>query len=144
MKSYRVSVEALMGATADKYREMEDGKVFTETLQDEETLEKFKAEVMFSKTPKPGYDELFLVTERGIPIKGGYIKILRKIEEEEPSEITRFESRRLSERKGYMLKSMLREMEAEESKKTREELRKEIMTTELERRLKEKKEKLKL
>ena len=95
---------------------------------DEDTQEQFHAKIMISAEPKEGYDEL-LIQERGGYVEGKwYIKVLERDEEEE--EVTVFESMKLGERRGYMLRSMM----AEESEKAK----KETMTSELEKRWKQK------
>jgi len=113
----------------EKVKEME-GKVLSEVVIDEDTQEQFQAKIIISGSPEEGYDEL-VIQERGGYIKGKwYVKILEREEEEE--EITVFESMRLGDRRGYMLRSMM----AEE----KEKMKKELMTKELEKRWKQKRE----
>jgi len=111
--------------------EAHEGEVFTEILMDTETREQFTAKIMVSQSPQEGYDKL-LIQGRGFFIGGDwYVKILERVEEE-AAPVTVFEAARLGARRGYMLRSMM----AEE----KEKLKKETMTTELEKRLKRKRE----
>jgi hypothetical protein len=111
----------------EKVKEME-GVASREVVIDEDTQEQFHAKIMISAEPSEGYDDL-VIQERGGYIEGKwYIKILER--EEEDEEITVFESMKLGERRGYMLRSMM----AEESEKAK----KETMTSELEKRWKQK------
>ncbi len=114
----------------DKFKNRED-KVFTEVLVDEETRETFEAKIMVSQSPLEGYDELLLQGRGGFVQGKWYVKILER-EEEEIEPVTVFEAKRLGERKGYMLRSMMAEEKAK--------VKKETMTTELEKRLKRKRE----
>lgn len=108
-----------------------EGEVLTETLMDTETREQFTAKITVSRSPQEGYDKL-LIQGRGFFLSGDwYVKILERVEEEE-APVTVFEATRLGARRGYMLRSMM----AEEKKK----LKRETMTTELEKRLKRKQE----
>ena len=110
-----------------------EGKVLDRMVQDEETLAQFPAKVMLSSSLKEGYEEVMLVSGRVQVSKGHwYIKLLERGEEAEEEEVTVFESMRMGERKGYMLRSMM----AEDKSK----LKKETMSTELEKRLKRKQE----
>ena len=114
----------------DKMKEKE-GQVLSELLIDEDTEEQFQAKVMISSSPKKGYHNLVL-QGRGEFVAGDwYVKVLEREEEKEEA-ITVFESMRLGERRGYMLRSMMAEEKAE--------LKKETMTTELQKRLKRKQE----
>jgi len=125
-RTYRIFVpESDLGKFADQA-----GKVFKETLIDEATREQFQAEVAVSQSPGEGYDKL-LIQGRGGFISGDwFVKILER-EEEGEDEVKVFESMRLGERRGYMLRSMMAEGDKGKSKK-------ETMTTELEKRLKQK------
>ena len=113
-----------------KFKGKED-EVFIETLIDEETHGAFQAKIMISESPKEGYEELVIQARGGFLAGNWYCKILAK-EEEETEPVTVFQATRLGERRGYMLRSMM----AEDKK----EMKKEIMTTELEKRLKRKQE----
>jgi len=127
-KRYRIFVPE---TELDKFKGQED-RIFSETLVDEETQETFQAKIMISQSPREGYDELVLQA-RGSFIPGQwYLKIVEREEEEESEPVTVFEAKRLGERKGYMLRSMM----AEE----KEKLKKETMTSELEKRLRRKQE----
>ena len=125
-RTYRIFVpESDLGKFADQ-----EGTVFKETLIDEATREQFQAEVAVSQSPGEGYDKL-LIQGRGGFISGDwFVKILER-EEEGEAEVTVFESMRLGERRGYMLRSMMAEGDKGMSTK-------ETMTTELEKRLKQK------
>ncbi len=106
------------------------GKVVDQVVIDEDTQEQFQAKVMISEAYEEGYSEL-LIQERGGYVEGKwYIKIMER--EEEAEEITVFESLKLGDRRGYMLRSMMSE--------DKEKIKKELMTEELERRWKQKKE----
>jgi len=110
-----------------------EGEELVMELFDEETREIINCRVIVSKTPEEGYDELILEGIGGVRVEGRwYVKIIDNIEEEEEESVTVFQSAKLSERRGYMLRSL-----AEEQK---EERKKEIMTTELEERKREKKQ----
>jgi hypothetical protein len=129
-KRYAVHVKTLTSWEVDKY-EGHEGEVLEERIEDQDTGEPFDAKIMVSKTPQEGYDELVLATSRGMLIEGKwFVKVLERIEEEEV--ITVFESKKLGDRRGYMLKSMLAEEKTERKK--------EIMTTDLEEKLKRKRE----
>jgi len=125
-KKYRIFI-AEKGM--EKVKEME-GKVLNEVVIDEDTQEQFQAKIIISASPEEGYDEL-IIQERGGYIEGKwYVKILAREEEEE--EMTVFESMRLGDRRGYMLRSMMAE--------GKEKMKKELMTKELEKRWKQKRE----
>lgn len=117
-------------ADKDKFKGDED-EVFNEILIDEETREQFQAEIKVSYSPLEGYDRLVLVSPRAAILGECHVKIVKRVEEEE-EEVTIFESKRLGDRRGYMLRSMMAE--------DRDQLKKETMTTELEKRLKRKQE----
>jgi len=117
----------------DKFKGKEN-EVFTETLVDEESRGAFQARVMLSQSAKEGYEEVVIQARGGFLAGSWYVKILEK-EAEETEPTTVFQATRLGERRGYMLRSMM----AEEKKV----LKKETMTTELEKRLKRRQEILK-
>jgi len=122
----------LPGLEDFKAFEVYDGKEIEVGLIDEETLENFDCKVIISKIPQEGYHELTLQGISGDRIRGEWhVKLLDQVEEED-EEITVFRSAKLSERRGYMLRSMI-----EEHKTERKE---DIMTTELEERKRKKKE----
>lgn len=127
-KRYRMF---LLGEQFEKINETE-GKVLSQVVLDMDTQEHFEAKVVLSSSPKEGYDEVVIASERGT-LKPGqwYLKVLER-EEAEEEKVTVFESMRLGERKGYMLRSMMAEEKAK--------LKKETMSTELEKRLKRKQE----
>jgi hypothetical protein len=113
----------------EKAKEMV-GKVLDEVIIDEDTQSQFEAKVIISESPGEGYDEL-LIQERGGYVEGHwYIRIVEIEEMEE--EMTVFESMKLGDRRGYMLRSMM----AEE----KDTVKKEIMTKDLQKRWKQKKE----
>jgi ABC-type phosphate transport system auxiliary subunit len=114
----------------DKFKGRE-GKVFTETVMDEETREAFQADIMVSQSPQEGYEELLIQARGGFLPGKWFVKILKREEEKEEA-VTVFEAKRLGERRGYMLRSMMAEEKAE--------LKKETMTTELEKRMKRRQE----
>ena len=115
----------------EKFRDQE-GEVFQETLIDEATREQFEAKVMVSKSPGEDYCRLRLQGRGGFVPGEWFVKIVERAEEED-EDVTVFESMRLGERRGYMLRSMMAESDKGASKK-------ETMTTELEKRLKRKQE----
>ena len=127
-KTYRIFVpeDALEKFTG------KEKKVFHETVIDEGTREQFPARVMVSQTGGEGYEKLILQGRGGFVSGEWFVKIIEREDEgEEDEEVTVFESKRLGQRRGYMLRSMMGE-------KDRDEAKKEIMTTELEKRLKQK------
>ena len=115
----------------EKFRDQE-GEVFQETLIDEATREQFEAKVMVSNSPGEDYCRLMLQGRGGFVSGEWFVKIVERAEEED-EDVTVFESMRLGERRGYMLRSMMAESDKGASKK-------ETMTTELEKRLKRKQE----
>lgn len=125
-KSYKIF------GTADKFAGRE-GEIFTEEVHDEETQESFEAKIMVSSVPREGYCPLTFESSRGGVILQGdwYVKIIGR-EAEEEEEVTVFEETRLGARKGYMLRSMTAEQKTK--------LKQEIMSSELEKRLKRKQE----
>jgi len=130
-----------MGEMAKKYRifipekgiekvKEREGKVSSDVVIDEDTREQFRAKIVVSAVPQEGYDEL-VIQERGGYLPGNwYIKVLEWEEEEEG--ITVFESMKLGDRRGYMLRSMMAE--------DKEKEKKEVMTSEFEKRWKQKRE----
>jgi hypothetical protein len=126
MSKYRIFIPE---EGADKVKEME-GHVLDEVVIDEETQDQFQAKIMISSEAKEGYDELMIQERGGYASGQWYVKILKR--EEEDNEITVFESMKLGERRGYMLRSMMAEDKEKEKKET--------MTTELEKRWKQKQE----
>jgi hypothetical protein len=126
MKKYRIFIPEV---EADKVKEMVDHES-NEVLIDEETQEQFPARIVISTEQKEGYDEL-MIQERGGYVPGQwYVKIIER--EDEEDEITVFESMKLGDRRGYMLRSMMAEEKEKEKKET--------MTSELEKRWKQKQE----
>ena len=110
----------------------QEGEVLTRSLLDPESRGMFEAKIMLSQTPQEGYDELVLEGGGLARVEGQwYVKILEREEEEEEA-VTVFQSLKLSDRRGYMLKSMMGEQKTERKK--------EIMTTELEEKLRRKRE----
>ena len=109
----------------------QEERVFKENVSDLEAGEQFQAKIMVSQTPQKGYEPL-QIQIRGDYVKGDwFIKIVER-EKEEEAEVTIFKPAKLSERRGYMLRSMM-----EDDKLTR---KREIMTEQLEEREKKKKE----
>lgn len=126
MSKYRIFIPE---GGAEKVKEME-GHVLDEVVIDEETQDQFQAKIMILSEAKEGYDELMIQERGGYASGQWYVKILER--EEEDDEITVFESMKLGERRGYMLRSMMAEDKEKEKKET--------MTTELEKRWKQKQE----
>jgi hypothetical protein len=125
-KEYGLQVSALRGQwEVDKFVGKEDQLLEAE-LRDMATYSAFKAKIMVSQVPKEGYDKLALFTDRGVMITGWYVKIIERIAEEDEEDIPIFQSSKLSERRGYMLRSLAGEQ------KTERKL--EIMTSDLEER----------
>ena len=112
--------------------EGQEGVVFTETLIDESTREQFEAKVMVSGSRGEGYDRVQLQGRGGFLSGEWFVKIVAR-EDEDEDEVTIFESMKLGDRRGYMLRSMMAESDRSKDKK-------ETMTTELEKRLKRKQE----
>ena len=111
----------------------QDETLFTETLIDEDTQEAFRAKITVSQLPQEGYDRLLLQVRSGFLPGPWFVKIVEQEEDEEEA-VKVFESMRLGERRGYMLRSMMAETEEKGKKKEA------IMTTELEKRLQKKRE----
>ena len=130
MKKYKMFInEVEFTATLAKFKEQQN-EILNFSLQDEETKEVFKAKIMVSPQPGDSFDELILESSRGFMVEGWYVKIVER-EDAEEEEITVFQETRLGARRGYMLSSI-----AEDKIK----LKKEMMTSELEKRLKRKQE----
>lgn len=108
-------------------------EVLDETLMDAESRDQFRAKIIVSQSPQEGYDKLLIQVRGSYIPEEWYVKVLERQEEDE--EVTVFQSMKLGERRGYMLRSMMSEKKAEAKKET--------MTTELERRLKRKQEEVK-
>ena len=125
-KAYTIFVKE---GDVDKFQDQKE-KIFKETLLDSVTREQFEAEVMVSQSPDEGYDKLLLQVRGGVVPGDWFVKIVAR-EEDEEEEVTIFESKRLGERRGYMLRSMMSESDRSAS-------RKDIMTQELQKRLKQK------
>ncbi len=126
-KTYKIFVPE---SDLDKFASQEE-KVFSEMVIDETTKEQFQARVMVSQSPGEGYDKLILQGRGGFISGDWFVKIVGREDEEEEEEVTIFESKRLGQRRGYMLRSMMAEGDRSAS-------RKEIMTAELQKRLKQK------
>lgn len=132
MGKYKVFIsEVEFSATLAKLKE-QPNEIFDFTLHDEETKEAFKARLMFSTQPGDNFDELIIESSRGFMVEGWYVKIVEREDGQEEEEITIFQETRLGARRGYMLSSIM----AEEKSR----LKNEIMTSELESRLKRKQE----
>lgn len=128
-KTYRIFVPE---DDLDKFKNQE-GKVSKETVIDESTREQFEAEIMVSQSPVQEYEKLLIQGRGGLIPGEWFVKIVKRLDEEEEEEVTVFESMRLGQRRGYMLRSMMAESEKGDSKK-------ETMTSELQKRLKRKQE----
>jgi hypothetical protein len=125
-KRYRIFIPE---KGAEKLNEMR-GRATSDVVIDEDTQEQFEAQILISAEAEEGYDEL-VIQERGGYLPGKwYVKIVEREEEDEG--ITVFESMKLGDRRGYMLRSMMAE--------DKEQEKKEAMTTELEKRWKQKRE----
>ena len=115
----------------EKFRNHEE-TVFTETVIDESTREQFEAEIMVSESPDKEYDKLLIQGRGGLVSGEWFVKIVKRMDDEEEEEdVTVFESMRLGQRRGYMLRSMMAESDKGSTKK-------ETMTSELQKRLKRK------
>lgn len=125
-KRYRIFIPEKGTAKVNEMRE----RVSTQVVIDEDTMEQFGAKIMVSDEQQEGYDEL-VIQDRGGYLPGKwYVKIVERQDDEEEEEITVFESMKLGDRRGYMLRSMMAEKKEDEKK--------EAMTTELEKRWKQK------
>ena len=104
-----------------KFKGHED-EVFDENVLDLVTGGQFRAKIMVSQVPQEGYEEL-KVQIRGDFLPGAwFIKIVEE-EEEDEEKVTIFKTTKLSERRGYMLRSM---MEEEKSKRKLDIMGKEL------------------
>lgn len=106
-----------------------EGEILEEEIIDEHTLEVFRARIKVSHKPLEGYFPLRLEGSgrSSMMLEGQwYVQILERIEEEEKGTV--FQGLRMGQRRGYMLRSMLQE--------EKEKAKQEIMTQELESRLK--------
>ena len=108
----------------------QEGEILDETLIDEETREQFQAKVIVSRTGGKDFHNLHL-QGRGAFLSGEWFVKITETEEEEDEGFTIFESKRYGQRRGYMLRSMMAEGDKAAEKK-------ETMTTELQKRLKQK------
>ncbi|WP_435547451.1 hypothetical protein [Desulfobacterium sp. N47] len=129
MKTYTIFVPYEKKEDAFKY--LKESEMLSETLQDEETREQFKAKIKISDSPWEGCDVLHIQLRSGYIGEGWYVQILSREEDEE--EMTFFESKRLGARRGHMLRSMIAESETEDAEKKR------VMEEELKQRLQWKK-----
>ena len=108
----------------------QEGEILEETLIDEGTREQFQAKVIVSRTGGKDFHNLHL-QGRGAFLSGEWFVKIVEMDEEENEEFTIFESKRYGQRRGYMLRSMMVEGDKAAAKK-------ETMTTELQKRLKQK------
>ena len=107
-----------------KFRGKEN-EVFEENVFDMLAGEQFRAKIMVSESPQEGYEETEIQI-RGDFLPGDWhIKVVEK-EEEPDTEVVIHRPAKFSERRGYMLRSMM-----EEEKQRRKE---EIMTEVVEER----------
>jgi len=112
-----------------KFEAAED-RVFEEYVFDFETGGQFKAKIMVSQSPMEGYEPL-AIQVRGDYLPGNwYAKIVER-EDEEEEVVTVFQPAKLSERRGYMLRSM---MEEEKLKRKRDIMGKDLEEKEKEKR----------
>ena len=109
----------------------QEGETLSETLVDEGTREQFQAKVIVSRTGGKDFHNLHL-QGRGAFLSGEWFVKIVETEDEDDEEVTIFESKRYGQRRGYMLRSMMAEGDKDAAKK-------ETMTTELQKRLKQKK-----
>ncbi len=107
-----------------------EGEILEETLIDEETREHIEAKVIISRTGGKDFHNLHL-QGRGAFLSGEWFVKIVEEKDEEDEKFTIFESKRYGQRRGYMLRSMMAESDKAEAKK-------ETMTTELQKRLKQK------
>jgi ABC-type phosphate transport system auxiliary subunit len=107
----------------------QEGEILNETLIDEETREQFQAKVVVSRTGGKDFHNLHL-QGRGAFLSGEWFVKVIETDEEEDEGFTIFESKRYGQRRGYMLRSMMAEGDKAAEKK-------ETMTTELQKRLKQ-------
>ena len=104
-----------------KFKGHED-KVFDETVLNLVTGEQCLAKIMVSQVPQEGYAEL-KIQIRGDFLPGDWFVKIVETEEEEEEKVTIFQTAKLSERRGYMLRSM---MEEEKSKRKLDIMGKEL------------------
>ncbi len=130
MKAYTIFIAADKKEEAYKY--LAGGEMISETLQDEDTREQFKAKFEVSNSPQEGWDSLHIQLRSGFLDEKWFVKITAR--EDEDDEVTYFESKRLGARRGHMLRSMLAESEGEDAEKKR------VMEEELKHRLQWKKD----
>ena len=114
------------------HQHLPEGKIITETLQDEETREQFEAKFEVSRSPHEGWDKLHIQLKAAFLDEDWFVNIIEREEDEE--EVTYFESKRLGARRGHMLRSMMAEAEEEDAEKKR------VMEQELKQRLQWKKD----
>lgn len=129
MKAYTIFVP--YEKKEDAYKHLAEGEALSETLQDEETREQFKAKIKVSSSPQEGWDTLHIQLRSGYLDEGWSVQITSR--EDDDDEVTYFESKRLGARRGHMLRSMLAESEGEDAEKKR------VMEEELKQRLQWKK-----
>lgn len=118
-------------ATFEEFESHQEGKEFIDDLLEERTREIFSCRMVVSLTPEEGYDELILEGIGKKRLEGKwFVRILERIGEDEDEEITVFQSAKPSERRGYMLRSMVDEQ--------KQERKMDIMTSELDEKKKRK------
>jgi len=134
MSVYIVFLPCETREEVNKY--LREGEVLSDVLQDEKTREQFEAKFEVSKSPKEGWDRLQIQLSSS-PLVGEewFVNIVER--EEDDDEITYFESKKLGNRRGHMLRSMMAEGESEDEEKKR------VMEDELRQRLKWKKDMMK-
>jgi len=134
MSVYIVFLPCETREEVNKY--LREGEVLSDVLQDEKTREQFDAKFEVSKSPKEGWDRLQIQLSSS-PLVGEewFVNIVER--EEDDDEITYFESKKLGNRRGHMLRSMMAEGESEDEEKKR------VMEDELRQRLKWKKDMMK-
>ncbi len=113
----------------EKFLKLE-GELVEETLIDEETREHIQAKVTISRTGGKDFHNLHL-QGRGEFLSGDWFVKIVELKEEEEEPFTIFESKKYGQRRGYMLRSMMAESDRAAAKK-------EILTSELQKRLKQK------
>ena len=128
-KTYRIF---LPEDDLDKFHQNME-KMLEETIIDEETLEQFQATISVSNKKKEGYEKLLIQGRGGYANGEWFVKIIDRDDEDDENDVTVFESMKMGDRRGYMLRSMMNEGQKGDDKK-------ETMTKELERRLKRKQE----
>jgi len=130
MKEYTIIVP--YERKEDVYKNLPEGKIISDVLQDEETREQFEAKFEVSYSPQEGWDKLHVQFKAAFLDEDWFVNIIEREEDEE--EVTYFESKRLGARRGHMLRSMMAENEEEDAEKKR------VMEQELKQRLKWKKD----